>query len=103
MGTLLFLFQVFDYLVVFPGPDPEVYLREFAGKLLLIPLGKASGNNKQFAAPCFFKAGQLNDLVNGLPLGILDESAGIDDNYIGLFFFRSNPVVMLCRYPEHYL
>ena len=70
------------------GADDPVQLRQLFQQLPLIALGKASGGNQHLARPGLFEVAVFDDGVDGFLLGLFDESAGVDDDDLGMFGIR---------------
>ena len=66
------------------NPQQAVDLRDIAHQLLRIALGQAAGHAQHSAFPGLLVSGHLEDGVDGLLLGGLDEPAGVDQQHLRL-------------------
>src|SRR3990172_5211081 len=64
------------------GSDKEVYLGQFFGKLLRIPLREAAGDDQFFNFSFFLETSDFEDGVKGFRLGRFDETAGVHQHDI---------------------
>ena len=65
--------------------DNGVNLGQIAAQLLRISLRQAASHDQCPALAGFTELVQLENRINGFLLGLVDEPAGINDQYIGLF------------------
>jgi hypothetical protein len=61
----------------------EVDFRHLVPQVLLIPLDETSHTDNRFDLPPLLERGSLQQRVNGLLLGGVDETAGVDEDHIG--------------------
>ena len=71
-------------LIVLVHAHQQVNLGNFLQEGLLVPLGQAARHHQQPAAAGLFVAGHLQDGVDGLLLGGLNEAAGIHHQHVSL-------------------
>src|SRR5450631_4233747 len=64
--------------------EHRVRLGQLGGKLRAIPLGQAAHGHDLLGAPGAFELGGLQERVDGVLLGLLDEAAGVDHSDISL-------------------
>ena len=60
-----------------------VDLRQLLQDGVLVALGETAGNDDAAETPGLFQLRHLQDVVDGLALGRVDEAAGVDDHEIG--------------------
>ena len=66
------------------GAEHSVDLRNLGPQLLAVPLGQAAGDDERPAASVLLVLRHLEDGVERLLLGGVDERAGVDHEHVGL-------------------
>ncbi len=71
----------------FSGADDGVHLRNVFADLIAVPLHQAAGDDEACGLAALFALvlDHLEDGVDGLLLGGVDEAAGVDDDDVGVF------------------
>jgi len=90
-----------DDLAHLVGADEGVDLGHFVGELLRITLGKATRDDEALAAAGLLELAHVEDGVDGLLLGLADESAGVDDDDLGLAGLSHDLQTGLVDHSEH--
>ena len=79
-------------LVERPGPQKHIHLGHRLEDLLPVALGQTAGHHQAPADAVLLVVGQFQDHVEGFLGGLLDETAGVDDDRVGLCgVFRDGP------------
>ena len=73
-----------DDAVEFVGADEGVDFRHFVADIAAVALHQAAGDDQLFGAADFLVLGHLQDGVDRFFLGGVDETAGVDDQDVGL-------------------
>ena len=79
-----------------PEPNYPIHLGERLGQFVAVALGHTAGHHQPGTVPAFVDQGQHR--VDGLPSGLVNEGASIDDDEVGLIdtLDRSHPVSSQC-------
>ena len=96
------LYGIHD-LVVRCGAQHFVHFRYLLQDLLLVSLGQAAGDNKRLQSACLFVFCHLQDGLDALLLGIMDETAGVDDDHISPGLIVRHLVALVCQQADHNL
>jgi hypothetical protein len=83
------------------GAHEVVHLGHLPRHLVVVALGEAAGHHELLAAPLLLVARQLEDGLDRLLLGALDEAAGVDDDDVGAGGVLHQPVAGLGQGAEH--
>ena len=84
-------------------PDDRVDLRDLLKDLLLVSLGHAAGDHKDFQVPGLLQVSQSEDLLDALLLGLLDETAGVDHRRFRFILVIRDLIPVFGKDAEHFL
>ena len=76
--------QVAGHVDVGVEPEHRVGLGQLGGELLAVPLGQAADGHDRLGAAAVLEVGGLQQRVDRVLLGLLDEAAGVDHGDVGL-------------------
>ena len=74
------------------GAQHPVHLGQLRADLLTVALGQATRHQQLLQLTCLFQLRQLQDAVDGLALGRLDEAAGVQHCHVGPLRFTRDVV-----------
>ena len=80
-----------------------VYLRDLLNDLFFITLRHTACYDQDFTGSCFFILCHFQNVFNTLFFCIMDKTAGIDDNYLCLFFRVHDLMALSRKQPQHFL
>ena len=78
-----------------------VHLRDLIQDLLPVPLGQTAGYDQRLRLPAFPVLRHLQDVLDALFHGVMDEAAGIDDDHIGLCLIIRHLIASRCQKTQH--
>ena len=87
----------------FAGADYGVDFRNVLADFVAIALYEAAGDDELFGRAGGFVARHFEDGVDGLLLGGVDETAGVDDEDLGLFRASGQARAGAVQQPHHHL
>ena len=87
----------------FAGAEDRIDFRDFLLELVAITLGQAPGDDQAPARRLLLQLGHLENRVDRLLLGPIDERTGVDDEHVGAVGFRRDLVARLFGQAKHHL
>ena len=87
----------------FAGSEHRIDFRNLRAQLVAIALGQAAGDDQSLAGAGLLVLGHLEDRVDRLLLGFVDERAGVDDEHVGVGGIAGELMPLFLGEPEHHL
>ena len=91
----------FYNLVIGCGSQHRIHFRNLIQNLLLVSLRQAAGHNQHLKPSIRLVLCHLQNRLDALFLGVMDETAGIDDNDIRLHLIIHHPVSFGSQKSQH--
>ena len=90
-------------MVHFAGPENGVDFGDFLSQFVSVPLGEATSHDKTRAVTVLFQLRHLQDGIDRLLLGFVDERAGVHDQYVGARRIVGQLVAGIAGHTQHHL
>ena len=88
--------------VEFAGPDHRIHFRNVFLNFVAKALDQATGHNQLLGVSPRLQAGHIQNGINRLLLGRVNEGTGIDDDNVSILSLGSQVGACLHQHPHHY-